>query len=230
MKKKLLISLCVLPLLFTQPSQASGVPTIDIAAIIQKLKDSLQRAIEFKEKIENAKERLTQAKDKLDHYKDMVDGHFDFETILNDPFLNKHLALDDWKDIYADAVDIADLRDEFNLISDNPSIQARFDKQLQSYKATNDFYSTAVKRSEKLGDLLDEFALATNPAAKADLANSIQFENTQVENDGKLMETMSLLMQQKEAMEKAQIEVEKMNTLNGVGIPVDYSTAYEGIE
>jgi len=230
MKKLFIIALLVLPMTLSQPVNASGVPTIDIAAIIQSLKDALVRAKEFKQQINEAKNRLNEMKNTADHYKDMVEGHFDFEDILNDPNLNKELALDDWKDIYNDTTDLANMRDEFGMVSSDPKIQKMFDKKLQAYRAQTKYYEISKQRNDNLTNLLAQFKTATNPAAKADLANSIQFESAQIKNDSKMMETMTALMEQTSTLEHQQQSVEKMNMIQsgGTGIAIDYSKASNG--
>jgi type IV secretion system protein VirB5 len=228
MKKAIPAILLMISLPFNS-AQSSGIPTIDIAGIIQGLQESLVRVQEFKEQIKEAKGRLQQLKDTGEHYKEMVDGHFDFEAILNDPLLNEHLALDDWKDIYDDVSDLANLRDEFGMISDDPIIQAKWDKQLQSYSAQQKFYDLSAERNENLTNLLDQFTTATNPAAKADLANSIQFENAQIENDKAMMQTMTELMKAEQVLADEKRAMDRRLKFRGDGLEIDYSSAYEGI-
>jgi type IV secretion system protein VirB5 len=227
--KKFIVMLLVLSLSYNQTVSASGVPTIDIASIIQGLKDALIRAKEFKQQIKEAKNRLNEMRNSSEHYRDMVDGHFDFESILNDPTLNKYLALDDWKDIYNDTSDLSDLRDEFGMVSNNPTTQKKYDRKLQTYSAQSKFYDMSVKRNDNLKDLLAQFTTATNPAAKADLANSIQFENARIKNDAKMMESMTALMEQTATLEHEQRSLEKIEVIRGGGMAVDYSSAYEDL-
>ena len=128
--KIIIVSLLTCSLVFPSFVGASGVPTVDVAAMIQDIKNQIVRVKEFKDKIKEARNRLQKMKDTADHYKDMVDGHFDFETILNAPLLNEHLALDDWRDIYDDVGDLSDLRDEFDLNTDDPDMAIRYDNSL----------------------------------------------------------------------------------------------------
>ncbi len=225
MKRLFIIACLIMPL----TAESSGIPTIDIAGLIQNLKDGLIQVKQFKEQLTEAKNRLNQLKDDAQTYKDMVDGHFDFEAILNDPSLNAALALEDWKDIYDNVGDISDLRDEFKLNSNNPANQGKWDSELKAYRAQTEFYNMSVKRNENLRALLDQFTTATNPAAKADLANSIEFENTQVENDAEMMKSMTALMEQRGIFEREQSALSKKEQMKGVGLPIDYSSAYDNI-
>jgi type IV secretion system protein VirB5 len=229
MKKIFIILLLITPLA-VQNIGASGIPTIDIVSMIQGLKDALVQAKQFKDQISEARNRLNRLKETGKHYKDMVDGHFDWESLLNDPTLNKHLALGNWKKIYDGIGDINNLRDEFHMQSDDPRIQSKWDKQLKAYKVQRDFYYASVKRSENLKNLLKQFSTATNPAAKADLANSIQFENTQVENDAEMMKSMAALMEQKARFEHELSIAESRRKFSEEGIEIDYSSAYDFLD
>ena len=226
MKKLLVATALAIPLTFNPVANATGIPVVDVAGILQMVTDGLVRAQEFQQQISEAKNRLNELKNSADHYKEMVEGHFDFETLLNDPLLNQHLALNNWKDIYNNVQDIQSLRDEFDMHSNDPAIQKRYDSELQQYSAQKRFYDSAVKRNKNMKNLLNQFNTATNPAAKADLANSIQFENTQMENDAKMMESMAMLMQQKANYEKTRAANLKMETIKTSGMTVDYSAAY----
>jgi type IV secretion system protein VirB5 len=231
MKKLIIASLLVIPMSLSLATtvSASGVPTIDIAAIIQSAKAAVIRAKEFQKQLAESEKRLSEMKSQGVHYKDMVDGHYDFESILNNPTLNQNLALDDWKDIYDDTDDLPNLRNEFGMISEDPETQTMYDKELQAYSAQTSFYDTSVQRNNNLNSLLDQFSTATNPAAKADLANSINFENAQIQNDANMMASMTVMMESKRALEKEQRAIAAIELMNGEGLVVDYSSAYEGI-
>lgn len=223
MKKLLIMALLATSMSFTATVSASGIPTVDVAAILQSVTDALQRAKEFQQQILEAKNRLEEMQNQGEHYKDMVDGHFDFETVLNDSKLNEDLALNEWKDIYDDSSDLQSLRDEFGMISSDPVVQKKYDQKLQAYNAQSKFYKISTERNKNLTKLLDQFSTATNPAAKADLANSIQFENARIKNDAKMMETMTALMEQSAALDADKRANERMKLFRGTGIPIDYS-------
>lgn len=230
MKYKRITCLIVASLALTPVVNASGIPTIDIAALIANVKDGLIKVQQFKEKISEAKNRLKQLKATGEHYKEMVDGHINFEDILNDPFLNDHIALGEWKDIYKSIDDISDLRSELDMYSDNPAIQSSYDSKLKQLAVMREFYDMTVERNTNLSNMLDQFTLADNPAAKADLSNSIQFESAQIENDAKMMDTMSAMMEEESALMAEKLAAERMDVAIGSGVAIDYTSAYEGIE
>jgi len=226
MKKIRIIVLALLPFIGLQATSAtaSGIPTVDIAALLQTMKDGIVRAKEFKDKISEAKARLKQLKSSAKDYKAMVEGHYDFETLLNDPSLNAELAKDNWRDVYDDGSNISSLREEFDLYSEDPQQQESFDRELKSYQVQTKFYDLSIERNKKLNNLLDQFSSATTPAAKADLANSIEFESTRIANDAKLMESMNQLMAQERLLRSQKITREKLDQLRDGKFEYHYSS------
>ncbi|MCT7947686.1 type IV secretion system protein [Shewanella septentrionalis] len=214
MKKILLIGCLTAPF-----AANAGIPVIDIGSLTQMITEGAIRANEFKENILEARNRLNQMKQQGTHYKDMVDGHFDVEKVLNDPNANKFMALSDWKKIYDDVEDIAELREEFYLFSDDPKKQKIYDDKLRQYSAQKRFYNSSVARNKKMTDLLNEFATATTPAKKEDIANSLRFEQTQLQNDAQMMASLNSLMEQQRRFEVAAAAEEKMRKWNNEGFP-----------
>jgi type IV secretion system protein VirB5 len=180
---------------------ASGIPTIDVSGIAQMVVNNSARAKEFSESLAEAQKRLQQLKAAADHYKAMVEGHYSFEDILNSPTVNSDFALDNWKDIYSDTSEIEDLREEFNMYSDDPENQKKLDQALMNFKAQRGYYNGAVARNTRMQALLSDFASVTTPAQKSDIANAINFEQLQIQNDTQMMNTMNQLMEQQVTLE-----------------------------
>ena len=198
---------------------ASGIPTVDVVAIAQMVADNAENAARFVEDMEEARNRLQEMKEQGEHYKNMVDGHWDYEKILNDPNLNDFFANEEWQDIYDNVTNLDQLRDEFGMYSDDPNVQNRYDKELQAYAAREEFYNTAVERNKRMTELLSEFEHAATPAQKEDIGNSIRFEQTQIENDAKMMASLNQLMEDQRRLEHSAKEREKLDILFGEGFP-----------
>ena len=209
----------VIALLLPFGAFATGIPTIDIASITEMIKEASTEAKNFATDMSEARKRLSEMKSQGEYYKKMVDGHWNYEKILNDPNLNHFFALDDWKDIYNNVHNIDELRDEFDMHSDNPEIQSAYDQHLKMYAAQENFYNTTVKRNKHMQSLLEEFSNATTPSQKEDIANSIHFEQTQIENDGKMMASISKLMEDQSRLEHNASEGKKLDRLLGEGFP-----------
>lgn len=215
MKKILLVFCLMLPQVVT----AAGIPVVDVAGLTQMITDGLTRAKEFKQNMDEARNRLNEMKATSDHYKKMVDGHFNFEDILNDPYANQFMALEDWKQIYNDATGLAELRHEFGMFSDDPVVQRQYDNKLRQYNAQTKFYKASVERNKKMQSLLSQFSTATTPAAKEDIANAIRFEQTQVQNDAQMMATMNTLMEKQRILEHEAKADEDIKIMLGEGFP-----------
>lgn len=201
-------------------SIASGIPVVDVASLSQMITDGLTRAKEFKENMDEARNRLNQLKAQQRHYEKMVEGHYEFEDVLNDPYVNEFMALDDWKQIYNDSEGLSELRDEFDMHSDNPAVQRRYDNELKRYNAQSKYYKTVVDRNRRMAGLLEQFSGASTPAAKSDIANAISFEQTQVQNDTQMMNTMNELMDKQERLRKDTETRERTRVMLNEGITV----------
>lgn len=214
--KKLILAMS---LAFPLSVSAAGIPTIDVAAIAQMIADGLEQATRFKQEMDAATGRFNEMRSQGEHYKDMVEGHYNFEDVLNDPLLNEFIALDDWKSIYDDVSELNDLRNEFNMFSNDPMVQRRYDNKLRQYNIQNKFYNSAVKRNKKMQVLLGQFSSATSPAAKEDIANSIRFEQTQIQNDNQMLSSLNSQMREQERLEAGAAARESTRLLLNEGIP-----------
>ncbi len=182
--------------------------------------DSATRAQEFTQSITEARNRLNQLKSQAEHYKRMVEGHYGFEEILSDPNLNSIIDLSAYRDLYDAIDDISDLRDEFGLHSNDPGIQRRYDMQLKQYKFQEMLYKRSSERNERMSRLLSQFSTATTPAAKEDLANSINFETMQMQNEQSMMTSMSDMLERQKALEAQQRSLMLRQQVFGEGIPL----------
>ncbi|AMF97002.1 conjugal transfer protein TrbJ [Vibrio harveyi] len=218
MLKRTTLALCI-ALALNASTQASGIPVVDVAGITQMVVDSAQRAQEFTQSISEARNRLNQLKSQAEHYKSMVEGHYGFEEILSDPNLNDVIDLSAYSDLYDAIDDISDLRSEFDLYSDDPVIQRRYDMQLKQLRFQEMLYERSSERNERMSRLLSQFGSATTPAAKEDLANSINFETMQMQNEQRMMDSMSDMLERQKQLESEQQLNKQYNAFtNGDGI------------
>ncbi|MDA0124458.1 MULTISPECIES: type IV secretion system protein [Vibrio] len=218
MLKRTTLALCI-ALALNASTQASGIPVVDVAGITQMVIDSAQRAQEFTQSISEARNRLNQLKSQAEHYKSMVEGHYGFEEILSDPNLNDVIDLSAYSDLYEAVDDISDLRSEFDLYSDDPVIQRRYDTQLKQLRFQEMLYERSNERNERMSRLLNQFGTATTPAAKEDLANSINFETMRMQNEQRMMDSMSDMLERRKQLENEQQLNKQYNAFtNGDGI------------
>ncbi|BFN33670.1 hypothetical protein VHTUMSATKI_38650 [Vibrio harveyi] len=219
MLRRTTLALCI-ALALNASTQATGIPVVDVASITQMVVDSAQRAKEFTRSISEARNRLNQLKSQAAHYKSMVEGHYGFEEILSDPDLNSVIDLNTYSDLYDAVGDISDLRSEFDLYSDDPLIQRRYDLQLKQLRFQEMLYERSTKRNERMSRLLSQFGSATTPAAKEDLANSINFETMQMQNEQHMMDSISDMLERQKTLEAQQRSLKLKHQIFGDGIPL----------
>lgn len=197
-------------LIVSSPSYSAGIPTIDVAAIAQMVKDGVEQVQRFKEQmdavrsqIEEAKNQLNEAKRQGQFYEDMVNNYTDvFENALIIPDASDYLTHGSWDSIYdSQSNDINSLRNKYGLKSDDPKMQAYYDSLLQNHSLQEKQYESSVARQNRLVTLSQLFQSADTPAKKADLANSLEFEKIQLENERALAANMQALMQQQRNLE-----------------------------
>lgn len=218
MLKRTSLALCI-ALTLNASTQAAGIPVVDVAGITQMVVDSAQRAQEFTQSINEARNRLNQLKNQAEHYKSMVEGHYGFEEILSDPNLIDVIDLSTYSDLYVAIDDISDLRSELDLYSDDPVIQRRYDMQLKQFRFQEMLYKRSTERNQRMSPLLSQFGTATTPAAKEDLANSINFETMQMQNEQRMMDSMSDMLERQRLLENEQQLNEQYNAFtSGDGI------------
>ncbi|MFV8433655.1 type IV secretion system protein [Vibrio owensii] len=219
MFKRTTLALCI-ALALNASTQAAGILVFDATSKMQMVIDSAQRAKEFAQSISEARNHLNQLKSQAEHYKSMVEGHYGFEEILSDPNLNDVIDLSAYSDLYDAIDDISDLRSEFDLYSDDPVIQRRYDMQLKQLRFQEMLYERSTERNERMSRLLNQFGSATTPAAKEDLANSINFETMQMQNEQRMMDSMSNMLERQKTLEAQQRSLKLKQQIFGDGIPL----------
>ena len=179
---------------------SSGIPVVDIASLTRMITEGVTRAKEFSESMTEARNRLNAIKDQKNYYQSMMEGHYNFKDIINDPTKNEFLIKTNWETVYSNPTNIQTLRDEFEMNSDDPAVQSVYDNELAAYNMKNQSYSAAVARNQRMQTLLGQFSSATTPAAKADIANAIQFEQTQIQNDAQMLASLEALNEKRSAL------------------------------
>ena len=83
--------------------------------------------------------------------------------------------------------------------------------QLKQLRFQEMLYERSTERNERMSRLLSQFGSATTPAAKEDLANSINFETMQMQNEQRMMDSMSNMLQQQSQIEIHREAKERIN-------------------
>lgn len=196
-----------LALLFTTtgiaPVVASGVPTVDVAALTQMVQNAQQQAREALAQLDKAKEAISQAKSQYDHYKGIIQGNDKLGDFLNDPYVNQLLPARDWQDIYSQAKDLPRLRQRYGLTSSDPQVQAAFDRLLTQADVLEKQYKATNTRLEHAKGLRNRLNTVETPKDREQLALRYQQEVLELQAQQAQLQNSRYLMEQKEDMENA---------------------------
>lgn len=195
-----------LALLFTTtgitPVVASGVPTVDVAALTQMVQNAQQQAREALAQLDKAKEAISQAKSQYDHYKGIIQGNDKLGDFLNDPYVNQLLPARDWQDIYSQAKDLPRLRQRYGLTSSDPQVQAAFDRLLTQADVLEKQYKATNTRLEHAKGLRNRLNTVETPKEREQLALRYQQEVLELQAQQAQLQNSRYLMEQKEKMER----------------------------
>lgn len=194
-----------LALIFTAtgitPVVASGVPTVDVAALTQMVQNAQQQAREALAQLDKAKEAISQAKSQYDHYKGIVQGNDKLGEFLNDPYVNQLLPAKEWQDIYSQAKDLPQLRQRYGLTSSDPQVQAAFDKLLSQADVLEKQYKATNTRLDHAKGLRNRLNTVETPKDREQLALRYQQEMLELQAQQAQLQNSRYLMEQKEKME-----------------------------
>lgn len=179
----------------------AGVPTNDILALRQRLQNAQQQAREALAQLDKAKEAISQAKSQYEHYKGIVQGNDKLGEFLNDPYVNQLLPAKEWQDIYTQAKDLPQLRQRYGLVSDNPQVQAAFDKLLSQADVLEKQYKATNTRLEHAKGLRNRLNSVETPKEREQLALRYQQENLELQSQQVQLQNSRYLIEQKERME-----------------------------
>lgn len=183
------------------PAVASGVPTVDVAALTQMVQNAQQQAREALAQLDKAKEAISQAKSQYDHYKGIVQGNDKLGEFLNDPYVNQLLPAKEWQDIYSQAKDLPQLRQRYGLTSSDPQVQAAFDKLLSQADVLEKQYKATNTRLDHAKGLRNRLNTVETPKDREQLALRYQQEMLELQAQQAQLQNSRYLMEQKEKME-----------------------------
>lgn len=201
--KHSLIAVALAAALGTAPplTLASGIPTLDVATGIILESNAVAQAKQALDALKQAKEGIDQARQQYDHYKGIITGNDMLGDFLNDPALNRVMPMGDWSDVYSTVKDVASLRERYGLVSENASIQEKFDKILAGADSMERMYDASTQRVKNAEQLRAQLNVVQTPQQKADLQLRYQQELLEQQNQQMRLANMQALMQQQEKAE-----------------------------
>ncbi len=190
---------------------ASGIPTVDVAAIAKTVEEGLTRAQEAANQLNQLKEQYEQQIKYAEDQKQRLEGFTDFSSGFDSA---SSYMKDSLSSITDDAKsDLSDLRDKYGLSSSNSVAQARYDGLLQKIKIYDDFNDSLRDRANRITSLQNDFSSADTPQKKADLANQLSTEKMTLDMQ---IKQFDLAERQMESAENARYEVERKNIITNL--------------
>ena len=190
---------------------ASGIPTVDVAAIAKTVEEGLTRAQEAANQLNQLKEQYEQQIKYAEDQKQRLEGFTDFSSGFDSA---SSYMKDSLSSITDDAKsDLSNLRDKYGLSSSNSVAQARYDGLLQKIKIYDDFNDSLRDRANRITSLQNDFSSADTPQKKADLANQLSTEKMTLDMQ---IKQFDLAERQMESAENARYEVERKKIISNL--------------
>lgn len=190
---------------------ASGIPTVDVAAIAKTVEEGLTRAQEAANQLNQLKEQYEQQIKYAEDQKQRLEGFTDFSSGFD---AASSYMKDSLSSITDDAKsDLSGLRDKYGLSSSNSVAQARYDGLLQKIKIYDNFNDSLRERANRITSLQNDFSSADTPQKKADLANQLSTEKMTLDMQ---IKQFDLAERQMESAENARYEVERRNIITNL--------------
>ena len=190
---------------------ASGIPTVDVAAIAKTVEEGLTRAQEAANQLNQLKEQYEQQIKYAEDQKQRLEGFTDFSSGFDSA---SSYMKDSLSSITDDAKsDLSNLRDKYGLSSSNSVSQARYDCLLQKIKIYDDFNDSLRDRANRITSLQNDFSSADTPQKKADLANQLSTEKMTLDMQ---IKQFDLAERQMESAENARYEVERKKIISNL--------------
>jgi type IV secretion system protein VirB5 len=196
---------------------ATGIPTVDVASILQLTVNAAAQAQQALDALQETRRGIEQARAEYEDYKGAITGNDRLGDFLNSPTLNKVLPTGGWSDVYSSARDLAGLRQRYGLTSDNPQVQAAFDKMLVTADTLEKDYDASTERVNNAQQLRAQLNVVQTPQQKQDLQLRYQQEMLELQNQQMRVANMQALMEQKEKIENTQRAQAFSNYLDGKG-------------
>lgn len=196
MRRKFLATFIVCSLAMPVAVNATGIPVLDVAGIAQMVQNATATAQQALDQLNQLKQQYDQAVAAAKAEKERFEGNWSLGDVLNDPTLTSYLP-DDWTDIYSSG-DVSGLREQYKLKSTNSEVQEQYDSLLSNLSTMQEAYDSTVKRTKNIEQLASYMNSAQTPQQKADYANRILFEQTQIQNEQAKVNAVKTMMEQRE--------------------------------
>jgi type IV secretion system protein VirB5 len=187
MDKKLKLSLASV-VFFISQAQAQGIPTFDASTFTQ-LATQIQQTQNLLQNAQNQLEAIT--------------GNDNIGRLLYDSVLIDYIpASGDWSEIFES--DLSPLLEKYGLESENPKMQAIYEREVAVMVAAESSYKAQSQRLANIEALMDRANAVDNPQQREDLANAIAIENAAIQLEQNRMMALQQSVEQDRNLQEQQ--------------------------
>ncbi|EFH4146409.1 TPA: type IV secretion system protein [Klebsiella pneumoniae] len=215
MKNLKSLSVGIMLVLASGQVMATGIPTIDVAAIAKTVEEGLTRAKEAASQLSQLKDQYDQSIKYAEDQKKRLEGFTDF----SDGFDSASSYMKDSLSSITDGAksDLSGLRDSYGLSSEDTNTQARYDGLLQKIKFYDEFNDSLRERANRITSLQNEFSRADTPQKKADAANQLSAEQMTLDMQIKQYDIAERQMDSADKARQEQSRIQWVNAHGGKG-------------
>ncbi|REC93324.1 type IV secretion system protein [Kushneria indalinina] len=171
--RSLLLALCLL-----SADAHAQVPTTDVANLAQAVKA-----------VEEAQRQYDQVKNNFDTQMRAIKGNNWGRVIRNVRNNVDYIPVDNWRDI--DSIDVAALRQRYDLVSDDPQQQQVYDKEMRYLAANEAAYRSQQQRLANIEEYKRRAADAQTPQQREELQNAISLEVAAMQSDQNRLDNLN---------------------------------------
>ncbi|EDW8942691.1 conjugal transfer protein TrbJ [Salmonella enterica subsp. enterica] len=158
---------------------SAAIPVVDPASIAKTVEEGLIRAKEAAANLQQLKEQYEQTIKYAEDQKKRLEGFTDFSNGFDSAESYMKAKLADLNDYSKTNVD--NLRDAYNLRTNNSIAQTRYDSFLKQIDFYENFNKSLLERANRMQKLQSSYSNANTPQQKADLSNQLNTEKLTLE-------------------------------------------------
>lgn len=172
---------------------AGGIPVSDPTAVVQMVKNAAEQAKQALDQLNATKNQIEQAKQQFEALKSATEGNSRLGSQFIDPAITSYLPKSSWKEVYATG-DLSRLRTQYGVKSDNPKELKEFDDLLAQANTLEKAYVASTERQKNIEQLATKLNTTKTPQEREDLANRLQYEQLQLQNEQARLDRVQRLM------------------------------------
>lgn len=184
----------------------AGIPTVDAAGIAASIAHAMQQAAEAAAQLEAIQQEIQQAQEQFDETKEMITGNSNYGSQYWSTELVSYIPTDattgSWEEIYSsmDSSTLNSYRQKYGLISDVPTQQEVYDKQLTNLRTLEAAHRANNLRLENIQNLQALADAAETPQEKDDIQARLAAEQAAIANEANRLATVKDLMARQDRM------------------------------